>query len=323
MSRVLLVRSPGVLSSQHQIGYGWPQIDFSAHASADNLMGAFRERNIDVGRKENQIRRFFNIQSGDLIVVPVNRAILLARATGIKSFGLDVHYGENRVGAEFLRNLDGSLKRVPRDDLSNALETRLKIRMAIAPLDEFAEELEHLYKNLENGGHSSISSQYEAQNNDLVVEVKKELLNRIQKGGTYLSSGGEGFERLVMELIELEGYSVHRPSKNHYSGIADVDIEAYREDRFTQSKLLIQVKHHQGKTDNHGVKQLAAIEEEGVQRWLITSALIEDDTKTYAESNDVQIMDGAEFVDWLFEQAHRLKITTRSRLGLSDAPVLV
>jgi restriction system protein len=258
-----------------------------------------------------------------LIIVPVNRAILLARATGIKSFSLDVPYGENRVGAEFLRNPDGSLKRVPRDDLSNALETRLKIRMAIAPLDEFAEELGGLYAKLEKGGHSSISSQYEAQNNDLVVEAKNELLKRIQKGGTYLASGGEGFERLVMELLELEGYSVHRPSKNHYAGIADADIEAYRQDRFTQTKLLIQVKHHQGTTDAHGVKQLAAIEEEGAQRWLITSALFEDDTKTYAESHDVQIMDGTEFVDWLFDQAHRLKITTRSRLGLSDAPVLV
>lgn len=317
------MRSPAILSHQYQVGYGWPKVNFSDYASADDLMGAFREQNIEVGRKENQIRRFFNIQQGDLLVVPVNRAILLARTTGKKSFSLDVPYGENRVGAEFLRNHDGSLKRVPRNDLPNALETRLKIRMAIASLDEFAEELEALYATLEEGGHSSISSQYEAKNADLVSEAKYELLKRIQTGGTYLASGGEGFERLVMELLELEGYSVHRPSKNHYPGIADADIEAYRQDRFTSAKLLLQVKHHQGTTNAHGIKQLTAIEEESAQRWLITSALIEDETKTYAESHDVQIMDGAEFVDWLFEQAHRLKITTRSRLGLSDAPVLV
>lgn len=323
MSRVLLVRSPAALSHLHQIGYGWSQMNFSDYASADELIGAFRERTIDIGRKENQIRRFFNIQPGDLIVVPVNRAILLARATGQKSFCQDVGYGENRIGAEFLRNPDGSLKRVPRNDLSNALETRLKIRMAIAPLDEFSDELERLYSTLEKGGHSSISSHYEAQNNDLVAEAKSELLKRIQKGGTYLASGGEGFERLVMELLELEGYSVHRPSKRYYAGIADADIEAYRQDRFIQTKLLLQVKHHQGTTDAHGIKQLAAIEEEGAQRWLITSALIEEQTKTYAESHDVQVMDGVEFVDWLFEQAHHLKLTTRSRLGLSDAPVLV
>lgn len=323
MSRALLVRSPAILSHHHQVGYGWPKMNFSDYASADDLMGAFREQNIEIGRKENQIRRFFNIQHGDLMVVPVNRAILLARATGKKNFSLDVPYGENRVGAEFLRNPDGSLKRVPRDDLSNALETRLKIRMAIAPLDEFAEELERLYATLEEGGHSRISSQYEAHNNELVAKTKNELLKRIQKGGTYLSSGGEGFERLVMELLELEGYIVHRSSKRHYAGIADADIEAYRQDKFIQTKLLLQVKHHQGTTDAHGINQLAAIEEEGAQRWLITSALIEEQTKAYADSHDVQVMDGAEFVDWLFEQAHRLKITTRSRLGLSDAPVLV
>lgn len=323
MSRVLLVRSPAVLSHQHQVGYGWSQMNFSGHVSADDLMGAFREQNIEVGRKENQIRRFFNIQQGDLLVVPVNRAILLARATGEKSFSSETLYGENRIGAEFLRNTDGSLKRVPRNDLPNALETRLKIRMAIASLDEFAEELEGLYSTLEDGGHSSISSQYEAQNAVLVTKAKNALLKRIQMGETYLASGGEGFERLVMELLELEGYSVHRPSKRHYTGIADVDIEAYRQDWFTQTKLLLQVKHHQGITDAHGIKQLVAINDECAQRWMITSGYIEADTEIYAESHDVKVMDGEEFVDWLFEQAHRLKITTRSRLGLSDAPVLV
>lgn len=191
MSRVLLVRSPAELSHQHQVGYGWPQINFSAYAKVDDLITAFREQNIELGRKENQIRRFYNIQQGDLLVVPVNRAILLARATGKKSFSLDVGYGENRVGAEFLRNSDGTLKRVPRDELSNALETRLKIRMAIASLDEFSEELEGLYAELENGGHGSISSQYEAKNTELVTRTKSKLLKRIKKEGTYLASGGE------------------------------------------------------------------------------------------------------------------------------------
>ncbi len=286
-------------------------------------MAEFREKDVEVGRKGNQIRRFFNIRAGDLIVVPVARAILLARATGQKSFGLDVGYGENRVGAEFLRDPDGTIKRVPRDDLSTALATRLKIRMAVASLDEFSDELETLYARLESGGFSNINSQHEVENIEAIEVFKRRLLDRIQQGNIFLSGGGNGMEMLVMELFKLEGYDVHRPSKRHYEGIADADIEAYRKDRFNPTKLIIQVKHHQGVTGKHGIRQLAAIDEEDAQRWLITTAVTGESTKALAEKDGIQIMDGIDFVDWLFEHCQNLSVITRSRLGLSDAPVLL
>lgn len=321
--RVILVRSPLELTRMDQVGYGWSQMNFSEHSSAESLMASFHDRGIEIGRKGNQIRRFFNICADDLIVVPVARAILLARATGEKSFAQDIAYGENRVGVRFLRGEDGTVKRIPRDDLSTALETRLKIRIAVASLDEFSDELETLYARLEAGGFSDISGQHEAENGEAVEAFKKSLLKRIQQGSTFLSGGGNGLEMLVMELLKLEGYDVHRPSKRHYEGIADADIEAYRKDRFNPSKLLIQVKHHKGVTDDHGVRQLAAIDEDDAQRWLITTAIVDEGVEALAEKDGIQIMDGDDFADWLFEHCQHLSVATRSRLGLSDAPVLL
>lgn len=323
MAKVILVRSPLEIAKNDQAGYGWSQMNFSEHSSVDSLMAAFRDQDIEVGRKGNQIRRFFNIRAGDLIVVPVARAILLARATGEKSFGLDVLYGENRIGSRFLRAPDGTIKRIPRDDLSTALETRLKIRMAVASLDEFSDEIEKLYDRLESGGFSNINSQHEAENSEAIEAFKKTLLERIREGNTFLSGGGNGMEMLVMELLKLEGYDVHRPSKQHYEGIADADIEAYRKDRFNPTKLLIQVKHHQGTTGAHGIRQLAAIDEDDAQRWLITTAISGEGAKALAEKDGIQIMDGADFADWLFEHCQNLSVVTRSRLGLSDVPVLL
>ncbi|MBZ9566770.1 MULTISPECIES: restriction endonuclease [Modicisalibacter] len=323
MSRVVMVRSPLELTAGDQAGYGWSQMNFSEHASADSLMKAFRDRGIEIGRKGNQIRRFFNIRAGDLIVVPVPRAILLARATGEKGFGLDVGYGENRIGATFLRDPDGKVKRIPRDDLSTALETRLKIRMAVASLDEFSDELETLYSRLESGGFSNINSQHEAENSEAVNTFKKTLLERIQQGSTFLAGGGNGLEMLVMELLKLEGYEVRRPSKRHYEGVADADIEAYRKDRFNPTKLLVQVKHHQGTTGAHGIRQLAALDDDDAQRWLITTAIVDEGVEALAEKDGIQVMGGNDFSDWLFEHWQNLSVATRSRLGLSDAPVLL
>ncbi|MEQ5802895.1 restriction endonuclease [Halomonas sp. H10-9-1] len=323
MAKVILIRSPIELARNDQAGYGWPQINFSDHPTADSLMAAFRDHDIEVGRKAKQIRRFFNIRPGDLIVVPVPRAILLARATGEKSFGSDVGYGENRVGAKYLREPGGKIKRIPRDDLSTALETRLKIRMAVASLDEFSDELETLYSRLESGGYSNRNSQYEAENSEAIEAFKQTLLERIQQGSTFLSGGGNGMEMLVMELLKLEGYVVHRPSKRHYEGVADADIEAYRKDRFNPTKLLIQVKHHQGVTGAHGIRQLSAIEEDDAQRWLITTAVTGESTNALAEKDGIQVMDGIDFVDWLFEHYQNLSIATRSQLGLSDVPMLL
>lgn len=73
----------------------------------------------------------------------------------------------------------------------------------------------------------------------------------------------------------------------------------------------------------YGIRQLVAIFEEDAQRWLIMTANIKESIQSLAEKDGVQIMDGIDFVDWRFEHCQNLSVVTRSRLGLSDIPVLI
>jgi len=70
-----------------------------------------------------------------------------------------------------------------------------------------------------------------------LVEFKVALLNAIQKGKTRLEAGGIGLENLVVELLQLDGYTAKILPKQHFEGFADADIEASRTD-------MIQIQRH-------------------------------------------------------------------------------
>jgi hypothetical protein len=85
VSKIVLVRAPRELVKLNQIGYGWKEVNFSAHATGEELLKVgFKGKNI--GRKANQIKTFFNLKAGDCVVVPVSGAIAIAEVIGNKSY---------------------------------------------------------------------------------------------------------------------------------------------------------------------------------------------------------------------------------------------
>jgi restriction system protein len=87
MSKVLLVRSPAPLTKLNLAGYGWGEINFSEFSQFNELLSYVEEQEIEIGRHKNQMSRFFNIKEGDVLVVPVYRAIIIGIAQGDKSYG--------------------------------------------------------------------------------------------------------------------------------------------------------------------------------------------------------------------------------------------
>ena len=152
--KVYLVRSPGKLIAENLAGYGWPQVDFSSAEDTDDLMKLFADKGINPGRQRNQIKRFFSIKEGDIVVVPLHRAAAFGIATGKRSYAKGISYGENRIGVEYFRHEDGAVVRVPRIKLPEALSKRLKIRMAVASLDEFKDDISRIINQI-NSANSS------------------------------------------------------------------------------------------------------------------------------------------------------------------------
>lgn len=322
--RVFLVRSPYELVDLDQAGYGWPQLNFSEFESLDELISTVRTRDIDVGRQLNQIKRFYSIKSGDIVIVPLPRAIAIGYATGTKSYEKGIDYGENRIGVNFLRHEDDTILRIARTDLTGAFSSRLKIRMTVVSLGEFKDEVMSIIERTKSNGATALDSHVQALEEKAQQQLKQQLLQNICSGKTYLESGGYGLEKLVAELLRAEGYDAKILDKATFEGNADADIFAVREDRFSSTTLLVQVKHHGGITGFQAVRQLEAIDEElQAQKWIVTSAKMSQSAKEAAELQGINVIEGEGLVDWIVEQAGNLSPKTLLKLGISSVPTLL
>ncbi|QEY27206.1 hypothetical protein D0T92_08685 [Neisseria zalophi] len=163
----------------------------------------------------------------------------------------------------------------------------------------------------------------------------------MRKGSIWLEAGGRGLEELIREMLKIDGYQAKIKSKKQLSGIADIDIEAKKQasgiadidtevekkNRFSKTHLLIQAKHHKGETNGHGLKQLIAYKDKDddvdCQKWLITTAKVSDKNKQLAEQHNINIMEGEELVDWIYESIPHLSEKTKQALGIMEIPSLL
>jgi restriction system protein len=315
------------------VAIGWSKVDVRDLKTKEEVDGAmrqeyafWREASPRVrGRRENEILRFNNIERGDRVVVPYHSSVALATAT-------DDHLYEprgsfdfaNRIRVNYLRQ-DGEVVAVPRDELTEGLARRLRVRgMTVNDLNEFDEEIERLYQS----GGVGWQAHLEAKEEKRRVEFRSELLENIRGGDTNLKAGGVGLEHLVVELLECEGYEAEGLSKSEFGEGADADVSAVRSDRFSEQKLLVQVKHHKGDSGGEGIEQLAAIPEQAPEEYeehkliLVTTGSVKDKVRSRANNNDIDVLDGHAFADWLLDHVNEVDPEMRRRLGISDLPQL-
>ena len=327
MKKYLMVRSPESLINDNKIGYGWKQINFASHDNINSLIKEIIDKNGSIGRMTNQVKNYFNLREDDIVIVPLGKSIAIAKVIGKKLFEplFTRGHGANQVRVEFFRK-GNKIIRIPRSALKQNLESRLKLRTTIGDLSRFSKEIEHLIENLNNYGDFEINNSFQEKVDFYEQEFKKDLLNAICKGNTRLKAGGRGLEEFVKELLEIEGYSqVDILDKKNGEGIADVDIQATSENNPFLKDILIQVKHHNGETSKHAINQLIAYEAEATSnayKWVITTGHISDESKLHAEENQINIMEGEQFVDWIYTNLNKLSRKTKANLGIVDVPKL-
>lgn len=329
---MLLIRSPRELVNTSNIGYGWRSVNFSEYDSIQSLLvDGFKHRNINIGRKTNQVKAFYNLKKGDKVLIPLSGSIVFAEIQGVKSFETGICFGENRVSANYLKNSEGNIAYIPRKSLSTRLQSRLKIRTTIASLEDFQDEIESIFEAIQTKGNYCWSSEIEQKIDEQKQTFKKELLNKIRNGqDTYFSAGGYGLEQLIKEVLQAEGYDARITAKNQSAGLEDVDIIAERTTSLTGDKevLLIQAKHHRGTTSEHGIKQLIAYNEDFDEnccsrKVLITTAELSPENRDFAEDHGVVIIDGHALIDWIFDNLEHLSERTRRSLGISPIPSFI
>ena len=322
--KIILIRSPLELVMDGMAGYGWKYIDFSSYESLDELMKSASAKGMNFGRKIKQVARFYNATEGDIVVAPAKRSIYLGIVTQGKSFNADGGYGANRINVRYFQNKDGKPLRIPRTELSQGLQSRLKIRMSNTYLNEFSDEINSHIKKIKAGKSVRSDIEYLEHEEALIETFKEQLLKKIRNGSTNLEGGGYGLEKLVKELMEIEGYEANIEAKNKTSDISDVDVIATRTDRFSSNRVFIQVKHHNGFTNDMGIKQLIEIEDdEHVDKWLITSGKVLKAVQEQADAADISVMEGDKLVEWIYECLDKLSNKTKQSLRIGILPQVV
>jgi len=313
------------------IAVGWSDIDFSKYNTeqTENLVEAVKSCYYSspntfaplVGKKLNEVRRFHNINSGDYILIPFYNSLRLAIAESkiiYDNNAYDLDLANQRKVAYVYSN--ATLKTIPRDVLSEALQRRLRVRgSSVSDLYEFKDEIEKLFSE----DSYTWASDFDENETKLKDSFKEKLISKIKVGKTNLKTGGIGLEHLVQELMECEGYKSEVKAKTAFQ-FGDADVYADKSDKFQETKILIQVKHHSGYTNDWGLKQLDEIkkgEEYKDHKFiLVTSADISNDVRKLADDLGIVAIDGNELADWIFDHLKLLSAETKKKLGISAIP---
>lgn len=326
-----LVRTLPALVEKSIVGVGWSGFDFSKMETAEQAIASINAA-YGIGRWANQIRRFFAIRQGDVVVSPMPYTVAIGRAEGAIFF--DESYADvdrvNQRRVHFPRGKDGKILTIPRASFSEAFQRRIRVQgMTVNDLTEFGCEIQQALESLESGGiysWTSIVAEEVAKKEEF---FKKELLANIQAGKTNLRAGGIGLEKLVKELLMLDGYRAEIMSKRALGSYADADVKASRTDKCVTVQILVQVKHHQGQSGIHGIKQLeeirrlAAAEYSDHDLVFVTSASVDVGLIDRAGDNNITVIDGYGLVDWIAEKIDRLSPGTKQALGICEVPTVV
>jgi restriction system protein len=327
----LLVRSAKALINNDLIGIGWKNVRFTDYGSADELIKVgFKGKNDSLGRREKSVRRYFNLTKGDVVIVPVAGAIAIGVVGEEKCFSDDLapKHSNNRTQVCFYKVKDKYF--ISRKELEHKLQKRLRVRSSIVDLQKFSGVIDDLIKSLEKGEMPTWDAGYQEDMERKVVSTKSELLVRIQKGvGTNLSAGGDGLERLVAEILSVQGYTCDIMSKKQSSGPDDIDITAFKTHPITceEEILLVQVKHHDNITGWKGADQLDKhdVDESSssITKLLVTSGIFGEKNKQKAEEVCIFVIDAKPFIDLVWENLPLLSEQTKIELGIADIPTLI
>lgn len=335
MVRAMLSREEDfrIFFDHNVVAVGWSEVDFSKFSDTDALREEVRKEYFSssdraaqvISKQLNEVRRFKEIKKGDYIVIPYYSYVALAVAEEGELYETAAYEqdlaNQHRVT---YRYRDGKILTVPRNELSEGLQRRLRVRgNTVSDLYEFKGEIERLFERRSY----SYSEEMQALERREMKRLKEHLLKNIQTGNTNLQTGGIGLEHLVCELMQCEGYKAQVLDKRTFGAKADADVLAVRDDAFQSVRILVQVKHHQGTSSRSGIDQIIeALKDkryEDCQGYFITSAVLTPEDAEYARQHDIGVMDGEDLMDLLVSQLGALSETTRRQLGVLPIPYCV
>lgn len=330
-----MVRDRASTTNNEYVAIGWNDIDLSVKSYAeikDQVNEVFKnDHPVARGNRISQLINFINIKKSDIIIVPYYKCVRIGKALQkTNDSSIDSNYS-NILYIDYYKDKYNNPIEIPRVSLTEALQKRIaSAGGTIRDLRDFKPEIHRICKTIEREGTFSF-----AERNRSIIAAQKEifinlLLKRIQDGNTNLEGKGAGLEKIVEELMQIQGYITEIPSKRKYKGIADIDIIATKHDDFlnTTTTIIIQVKHHKGTSGDYGIQQLCeCVNLEDVSydyMFFITSGdSISEKARESANNKSIRVICGRELAAWIYDSLPKLTPETKRNLHISDIPQFI
>ena len=203
---------------------------------------------------------------------------------------------EKCIDLGFYRKMNPVLLNIPREGYTDQeLYSRMKIRQTNADISDLKESIE--YARIAFGEKKPINLKEQ-----IVEETAPKLLSLIDKLTNDIK-----FENLVEWYLKSLGAKVDTPSKNESpTEDGDADKVAFFEN--IKTAIMVQVKKHEGTTDDWAVQQIKAFKanhnygDYHTQMWVISSCKeFSEKAKIEAESEGVRLIDGIEFAKMILD----------------------
>lgn len=320
---------------QHRISYcsyysyklleeGYLTIGFSDLAKDENFLRSFYDVNPDDTIREVINRDgwgvniwslwyFLGMKKGDYVVVPEYDGMFSIYEI-VDERGSSVYLASQKEGNAtldsvkaddidlgFIRHVKPVVTNLSRSDYADAkLQQRMKARQTTLWIDDLEKSIEEAIKQ---GKENKPIDVYDA----VVKELKQPLYDNLMK---FVQP--EKLEKLVKSYCEkvLKADSVFIPSKNEQGKEGDADVVA----TFEGLKLIlyIQVKKHEGYTDDWAIEQISAYssykkqnfltgDDYSVLSWVISTGKFSEDTILKARDKNVRLIDGFSFMKMLLD----------------------
>jgi predicted Mrr-cat superfamily restriction endonuclease len=205
-------------------------------------------------------------------------------------------YDDRIIDLGFYRKVKPLLINIPRDGYADQeLFSRMKIRQTNADISDLAESIEYARKAFEENNPINLKEQ-------IVEETAPKLLALIERWTTDIK-----FEDLVEWYLRSLGARIEKPSKNESATEqGDADRVGYFDN--IKTAIMVQVKKHEGTTDEWAVQQIKAYKtnhnygDYHTQMWVISTCKeYSEKAKNEAVEADVRLIDGLEFAKMILD----------------------
>ncbi len=153
--------------SNNVVCAGWSEVNFSSFHNSKELREEVKKEYYStntnasvVSRKLNTVERFKNIKEGDYIIVPYGAYIILAIAKKEEKYVEEVKDSKdiaNQRKVDYkIKNTEKELVKIPRKNLKEGLQKRLKMQGGIVlDLSKFKDEIEEIFKSAEKYSYTN------------------------------------------------------------------------------------------------------------------------------------------------------------------------